>query len=82
MPKQQADFIHVLQKTLEGMPPGERHDYAANLLWQDEKEFQLVLNYWSSRLRAIHMAKLLKPIEPEFQSLWEKYHGAEMVSVI
>lgn len=61
-------------------PVGAKHKFAANLLWQDEKEFQQVLNYWSSRFRAIHMAKLSKPIETEFQLSWDKYYAAEMVS--
>ncbi|KIJ89444.1 hypothetical protein K443DRAFT_36376, partial [Laccaria amethystina LaAM-08-1] len=50
----------------------------ANLLWKDEEEFQEVLNYWSSRFRAIHTAKLAQSIETEFQSSWQKYYGAEV----
>ena len=78
MPKQAAKFIG---KVLDGMPQAEgMHDYAGNLLWKDEEEFQDVLNYWSSWFRAIHMAKLSKPIETEFRSSWAKYYGAEVVS--
>jgi len=62
----------------EGFPTGEGHDYAANILWKDEEEFQDVLYYWSSWFRAIHMAKLSKPIETKFKSSWEWYYGAEV----
>jgi hypothetical protein len=73
MPEQGVNFIQDMQKTLEGMPTlGEKHDYAANLLWQDENEFQEVLKCWSSQLRAIHKAKLLKPIQTEFKLSWDK----------
>jgi len=66
----------------EGFPTGEGHDYAANILWKDEEEFQEVLYYWSSQFRAIHMAKLSKPIKTKFKSSWERYYGAEVVSII
>ena len=60
----------------------ESCDYAETLLWKDEKEFQEVLDYWSSRFRAIHTAKLAKPIEPEFQRCWEQYYVSEVVRFI
>jgi len=67
--------------TAEGLPTGEGHNYAANILWKDEEEFQEVLYYWSSWFRAIHMAKLSKPIETEFKLSWEQYYGAKVVRV-
>ena len=67
--------IEFLKKVMEGIPTkgNESCDYAETLLWKDEKEFQEVLDYWSSWFRAIHTAKLAKPIEPEFQRSWEQY---------
>lgn len=80
MPKVAANFI---EKALQGIPQAEgTHDYAGDLLWKDEEDFQEVLNYWSSRFRSIHLAKLSKPIETEFQSSWLQYYGAEVVSFI
>jgi len=82
MHKQPVNFFQDLQTTAEGFPTGEGHDYTANILWKDDEEFQEVLYYWSSWFRAIHMAKLSKPIETEFKSSWEWYYGAEVVSII
>jgi hypothetical protein len=79
VPEQPVDFF---QRLVEDLATEEGHDYAVNLLWKDEEEFQEVLNYWSSRFRAIHMAKLAQPIETEFQSSWQKYYGAEVVSFL
>ena len=76
--------IEFLKKVIEGTPTegNESRDYAETLLWKDEKEFQEVLDYWSSWFRVIHTAKLAKPIEPEFQRCWEQYYMSEVVRFI
>ena len=76
--------MEFLKKVMEGTPTegNESRDYAETLLWKDEKEFQEVLDYWSSRFRAIHTAKLAKPIEPEFQRSWEQYYASKVVRFI
>lgn len=71
-----------LKELLLDLIPGDGHDYTANFLWKDELEFQEVLYYWSSRFRAIHLAKLLTPVAEEFKSSWELYYAAEVVSFI
>jgi hypothetical protein len=77
LPEQKLDFF---LKAGEDLTPAEGRDFAAFHIWEDEEEFQKVLYYWSSRFRAIHMAKLQTPIDAEFESSWQKYYAAEVVS--
>ena len=76
--------IDFLKKVMEGTPTegNESRDYAETLLSKDDKEFQEVLDYWSSQFRAIQMAKLAKPIEPEFQRSWEQYYMSKVMRFI
>lgn len=77
---QQQSLLELFMEAAQDRAPAVGKDFAASIIWKDEEEFQRVLYYWSSRFRAIHLAKITTPVDAEFESSWEQYYGAEIVS--
>lgn len=70
----------IIQFAVEAIQKQPDYDYASNLLWKAEEEWQESLYYWSSRFRAINWHRVNHPVPGDLEKDWQQYYGAEVVS--